>query len=114
MSGHQLADILSANKNLHLWASMRHDRDIGAVLDFSLSASMRHIRTICHTKANNTKKFEGKPSAIYNLNSLSRGLCFLGGLHFLGLRFLGGLHFLGGLRFWVLGLRSSFSRQPLY
>ena len=70
-----------------------------AVLDFSLSASVQRIRTIGHTKANNTKKFEGKPSAIYNLNSLSRGLCFLGGLHFLGLRFLGGLHFLGGLRF---------------
>ena len=33
-------------------------------------------------------------------------LRFLGGLHFLGLRFL------GGLRFWVLGLRSLFSRHP--
>ena len=89
MSGHQLADILSADKNLHLWASMRQDRDIGAVLDFSLSAGERHIRTICHTKADNTKNFEGKPAAIYKLDSFSRGLHFLGGLRFLDLRFLG-------------------------
>ena len=28
LSGHQLADILSADKNLHLWASVRQERDI--------------------------------------------------------------------------------------
>ena len=28
LSDHQLADILSADKNLHLWASVRQDRDI--------------------------------------------------------------------------------------
>ena len=47
------------------------------------------------------------------------GLCFLGGLGFLGLRSLGSLRFSSrfsffrGFQFWVLGLRSSFARQPV-
>ena len=47
------------------------------------------------------KKFEGKPSAIYKLDSLSSRSSFSRGSSVSR-----------GLRFWVLVLRSSFSRQP--
>ena len=56
-------------------------------------------------KSRQIKIFEGKPSAIYKLDSLSRGHSFSRGLCFLW-----GLRFLGGLRFWVLGLRFLDSR----
>ena len=82
------------------------------MLDFSLSASVTHQDNLSH-KSRQIKIFEGKPSAIYKVDSLSRGSSLSRGHSFSrGLCFLG-LRFLGGLRFWVLGLRSSFSRQPL-
>ena len=69
-----------------------------------------HQDNLSH-KSRQHKKFEGKPSAISKLDSFSRGSSFSRASFSRGFSFSRGSSFSRGLRFWVLGLRSLFSRQ---